>query len=330
MKDDSLLRFHADTLKRYALFWEAPEDARAADVTPEVAAYHFLEHAAMLARYSDEPYSIAALKTLDRENRKRLIQAASRYISSITLADQCEELLRSGPLDTEQLDQLEAVLCRRFALDAVLESAMMLAGDLMEDVEVVRALGVGYGAADCIDEALEKRPQDVALASRTLLDTPGPFPVWLKQLRELDELGQIADLRPLLLHGLHAEGTARRPAFSRSTSVRLQLEVASVQNADPQYSMAADSSLPSSTSRVLHIAGGYLIEYDDSTRRDCIELQFVGPRKPAGPVTLSINQVPLTLVEPFDANGVACARAEDIRDALEGRATLEMNVVENA
>jgi hypothetical protein len=200
MTDAGLIQFHADSLRKFARCWHSAEAAAAEGVAAPEAAYHLLEDAGLLYRYTADDRWLAPFVRQAPADRKRLITAACAFVGGLALAEQARPLLAAEELGPGQWDAVEALLARRDALEVVLDLAKRLAADLLDppDAEVLQGLAGACCVAAAFDDELLARPDVAALASRALLGLrdqlrtpPDPRQYWWFGLaQEADEAAE--------------------------------------------------------------------------------------------------------------------------------------------
>src|SRR6516165_9538581 len=170
MTDAGLIRFHADSLRRFARWWHSPEAASAEGVSASEAAYHLLEDAGMLYRFTADERWLGPFLGQTAADRKRLVLAGCAFVSTFTLAERAHSLLAEEELAPEQWAEVEALLLRRDALEMVLDLAKRLVADLLAqpDAELLRAVAAACCLAAAVDDELLAQPEVAALASRSL------------------------------------------------------------------------------------------------------------------------------------------------------------------
>lgn len=207
MKLVELLKFHTQSLREYAECWQSSALRTTIDISKEEAAYHLLEHAGMLRRYTADEVSIRGLKELTEKKVVELVMSVCKYISCITLSERINELVAKDFLESEEIEEVEAILLDRDGLQTVIDLASELVRKLLnEHSEVVIALADANCVAAEIDDLLLSRPDIISVASRPLepflqlikthLDMEKYW--WFAKAREIDKTYQEQNLFEIL------------------------------------------------------------------------------------------------------------------------------------
>jgi hypothetical protein len=196
MTDEEFLRGHLEYLKRYVEFWAFPELREDAMVSRNSAAYHVLDHAGMLFRYTGDERCISGLVQQPETETRDMVLSACRYVSGFTLAETIRRDFTQDVFREGRMMQVEGILMSRDALETVLWLATRLTAGMVAqgDAELRRALAQARCVAAEIDDALLARLDAVTVASRALMGIYGFIKVeefkrawWFTKARELDE-----------------------------------------------------------------------------------------------------------------------------------------------
>ena len=80
MTHDELVEFHREAMRGYWLICFPEGAAREIGRRPAEAAYHLLEHAGMVYRYTADQVSLEKLRAMARDDRRQLVLASCNFI----------------------------------------------------------------------------------------------------------------------------------------------------------------------------------------------------------------------------------------------------------
>ncbi|HVC98300.1 MAG TPA: hypothetical protein VND64_31815 [Pirellulales bacterium] len=270
MVDPVMISFHEDSCREYLDYWCDPARREAAEMEENDAAYHVLEHAALLVRCVPRGSSqvIRQVEGLAVEERVRLVRVASQFASQFSLSDYCKRLFRQEVLDVDDMAEIEVVLIQRDALDAVLDFAARLVTErIEEDDDLLADLARAHCTADELDDTLLSRPDIIAPASRILDQTcpPASAGLWLRKAREYDERFQeptLAEFRRSVAESTSDAGTGDLP-HAVSLLLRRTQEIAA-QAAEFRIAASAGGRVGPAADELLEST--YPVEGDDAVK----------------------------------------------------------------
>ena len=196
MRDDGLIAFLADGLEAN-LAAHASSRGPQQDAGPEEAAYYALENAGLLRRQEPGHRLLADLRNCSRTARSKLVRRGCLFVSGFSLAERVAGVLEREEFDDDALDETEALLVRRDALEAALRFAVDLTDDLLDQDGLRTALLSAREVAAQIDDVLWRRPDVLCVASRILVPA-ADSPPWLIRVNRLDRLLEEANLTGVL------------------------------------------------------------------------------------------------------------------------------------
>lgn len=223
--------FHTRSLKDYSECWKSLERRQLMKMSTGEAAYHVLEHAGMLVRYTGDENHLRFLTELSAPERRALILAACDYVAEMVLPTRVEQLVKCEALDEEGLEQLEYLYVQRDGLGTVLNLARGLAQDQFgDDAELGDAFEESRRVAVQASDLLLSRDDFLPVAGEVLADLPRKIRVpegaagrWsLDEPMQSAELHQRAHLQAAFAVPASVKGSHWIGQFLRWLSMRLK------------------------------------------------------------------------------------------------------------
>ncbi|HNO77970.1 MAG TPA: hypothetical protein PKN33_07900 [Phycisphaerae bacterium] len=156
MADHDLIRFHLDGLVEYLDCWASSEVRAETGISREESAFYILEHAAMLQRMTGDHRAITGVES-EVGDLESLVASACKHVQGFTHA----AWLRALPdaLDTDEIEQAEAILLQRDELEAALDLGTEFVRSELEhnDSHLLDALACARCVAAEIDDELQRR-----------------------------------------------------------------------------------------------------------------------------------------------------------------------------
>jgi len=194
--EPDILDFHTQCFREYLEFWYSAEERDEVGVSREEAAYHALEHAGMLQRYTGEDDSVRKVFSMPKAERKALTRYACAYIGHMSLTEKARRILSDNDYEADELELIEDILFQRDGLETVF---FMLVGTVAKDF--LREPDISGMLADTrckifdLDEVLLSRPDVYIIASRALESIKERIVIplnekdywWFYKARTLDE-----------------------------------------------------------------------------------------------------------------------------------------------
>lgn len=179
----TLAQFHADAMREYAACWVSPERRDELGVSHTEAAYHLIESASLLHRYTGDARCLKKVVELPHAEQARLLASACYYLSTLNIASKTEQLLTQEPFDDNHLAQIEDVIILRDGIECALDQIRQMASKviLQGDEELATRLERAISVVNEIDESLVSRPEVVSVASRALSGLKEHFQVAVNQ-----------------------------------------------------------------------------------------------------------------------------------------------------